>query len=362
MSTLDSALYVRADTDSTTVWAPRVHAAGKLGDSAGVDATYTVDTWTGASIDVVTAATEAIHEVRHELSGGAFYEFSDVTISAGYRHSRENDYWSNGGVLSASVDMANNNTTLAVSAFGSKDIVGRAGDPYAFFRKPQDSLGGRVTLTQVLDTKSLVQLSWETLYLHGYLASPYRYVALGGPGTCSLPRTPTEAELAPSLEGAASYCLPELHPDERLRHAAMVALRRAFGARVSMGLGYRFYFDDWGLMSHSLSPDFAFLLGSHGTLSLDYRYYQQNAASFYRARYGAGELPQFFTRDRKLSPLMTNRIGLEYAHEFELGVSKNTVLTLALRGALTRFAYRDFVGLTQVDALELSTLLGLKFR
>ncbi|HEX6244079.1 MAG TPA: DUF3570 domain-containing protein, partial [Polyangiales bacterium] len=262
-----SSLYVRADTNATTVWSPREHVGTRIADRAGLEAALAIDAWTSASVDIVTAATRNlttaeqhyVSEVRKEVTAGAYYEFGVVTLSGGYRYSTENDYWSHGGVGNLTLDLAQKNTTLVLTALGSKDVVGRAGDLY--WRAPQSSLGGRLTLTQVLDRRSLLQLSWETTRISGYQASPYRYVAIGGAGTC--------ASLSP-------LCLPEQVPDERYRSAAVVRARRALGNIVSLGVEYRFYFDDWGLYSHTITPDLQLLLGDHGTLGLSYRYYTQS--------------------------------------------------------------------------------------
>ncbi|HTU59832.1 MAG TPA: DUF3570 domain-containing protein, partial [Polyangiales bacterium] len=219
-TTLASALYVRTDSNATTVWAPRERLATRIADTAGLEATFAVDAWTSASVDIVTAATRnlrtgaphVVQEVRKEVTGGAYYEFGVVTLSGGYRYSAENDYWSHGGVGNLTIDLASKNTTLVFTGLGSSDQVGRSGDP--FWRAQQSSMGGRISLTQVLDTKTLMQLSWETTRVAGYQASPYRFVAIGGAGTC---------------KSTASLCVPEFVPDERYRSAAVARARRALG-------------------------------------------------------------------------------------------------------------------------------------
>jgi hypothetical protein len=354
-TTAASALYVRTDTNATTVWAPRERLAARIADTAGLEATVAFDAWTSASIDIVTAATRnlttgaphVVEEVRKEFTGGAYYEVGVATLSGGYRYSGENDYWSHGGVGNLALDLASKNTTLVFSGFGSADQVGRAGDRY--WRAEQGSFGGRVGLTQVLDAKSLMQLTWETTHISGYQASPYRYVAVGGNGTCrgSSPSEPTP------------FCLPEVVPDERWRSAAVARARRALGSKVSVGLEYRFYFDDWGIMSHTLAPDLQWLVAEHATLSLHYRYYTQDDASFYRPRYLTGPAQGYLTRDRELSALYSNRLTLGYMQEFEL--TPHTALTLGARLGVTRFKYLNFVGLTQVGALEATALLSLDF-
>lgn len=342
---MSSALYARTDSNATTVWSPRVRVAGAVDDTYGVEAAVALDAWTGASIDVTTAATKAIHEVRKEVTSGGYYAFADLTVSGGYRYSTEPDYRSHGGIGNLTLDLANDNTTLVLSLFGSRDDVGRAGDPS--FRRPQRTIGGRLSITQLLSQASFLQLAWETTGIEGYQASPYRYVAIGGDGTCASP---------------APLCVPEHVPEQRLRNAAIARVRHAFGEHVSAGLDYRFYFDDWGLSSQTIAPDLALIVSERGTLALHYRYYTQREADFYQPRYlEASDATGFVTRDRELSAMYSNRIGLGYLHTCALGKG-GTVLTTALRTGLIRYKYLAFVGLDHVDALEGTLLISLDHR
>ncbi|MES1171602.1 MAG: DUF3570 domain-containing protein [Bacteroidota bacterium] len=339
-----SAVYVRADTDHTTVVSPYVRAAAVVGDRVGIEASETIDAWTGASVDVVTAATRAIHERRYETTATTSYAGDLWTFAGSYRYSTEPDYRSQGGSLRMTADLAQRNTTLAMTVFGSNDTVGRAGDPG--FRRALMNGGARLTLTQVLDPSTLGEVQWETVQVAGYQASPYRFVAVGGSGVCA--------------EGAP-FCLPEEIPDVRTRHAPALRLRRALGARVSFGLDYRMYFDSWDLWSHTVEPDLAWLIGDRTTVAATYRYYTQSDASFYRPRYfafdgGSG----WFTRDRKLSAFFSHGLGVSVRHDFPVGKG-GSGLSMGARGTFTHFRYLAFVGLREVSAVETTLFLSLRF-
>jgi hypothetical protein len=336
-------LYSRTDSNSTTVWSPRTQVSARASEDATLEASYAVDAWTSASVDIVTAATRAVHEVRHEVNAGAAYVLGDTTLRAGYRYSREPDYWSNAALLGATFDLAQRNTTLDVVIFGALDTVGRAGDQ--LFREPQQSFGIRASLSQVLDRETVIQLAWDATEVLGYQASPYRHVAIGGAGTC--------ASLAP-------LCVPEYVPDQRTRQVLVVRGKRALGANFSLGLQYRFYFDNWGVLSHTLSPELSWLPREGATIALSYRYYTQGKADFYQERYlDAAAQAAYVTRDRELSKFLAHQIGLSYAQDLRSDGSR-FVLSLALRAAYTYFNYLEFVGLTQVSALELTGLVGLR--
>ena len=65
-----SIVYVRTDTDDTTVVSPTVNASGKASETVTVNGGYAVDAWSGASVDVVSAATHTIRERRQERLDG----------------------------------------------------------------------------------------------------------------------------------------------------------------------------------------------------------------------------------------------------------------------------------------------------
>ncbi len=333
-------VYVRTDSDRTTVVSPRTRLTGTVGDDVSVNAAYTVDVWTGASVDVVTAATRAIHEQRHEIQGGAGYQHGGASVDGTYRYSTEPDYESHSGVLRGALELFQKNTVLAVTAFGGRDTVGRAGDPW--FRQLQWNLGAKGAVTQVLSKRAIGEVSWETTTVNGFQSSPYRWVAIGGQGVCA---------------GSAPFCVPEHVPGERVRNAATVTLRHAGPAGLSFGGRYRFYFDSWGITSQTIEPDVAVSVGYDGDLSLRYRFYTQGEATFYRPRYFELDKVDYVTRDRKLSALYSHMLSVAYTHHFSWSRSS---FSLGVQASGTFISYLAFVGLEQVRALELTALLGMK--
>jgi hypothetical protein len=335
-------VYARSDTDHTTILSPTVRVAGEVLD-ATVETTYTVDAWTGASVDVVTAATGTITERRHEINVTGGYQLGPFALSSNYRFSTENDYVSHGVTIGTKVELGDKNTTIGVDALGTLDTVGRADDPQ--FARAQRSVGGRLTLAQILDRNTVAELGWQTMIVDGYQASPYRFVAIGDVGTC---------------DSMAPFCIPEDVPERRTRNSLTLRLRRALGHDFSTGLDYRFYFDDWGIMSHALQPDLAWRLSDTQLVSLRYRYATQSEAFFYRPRYfDIANTDGFVTRDRKLSALVGNEVGLQYHHRI-LSETSDRVITWGLRSTLSRADYLAFVGLDHVWAVELTALFGVE--
>src|SRR5262245_9397062 len=100
-SEVTPSLYVRSDSDGTTVIAPRVRFRQDFGRT-GLDFTWAADSWTSASVDIRTAATEVVHEWRDEVGIAADHERGAWTFGAAYRYSHEVDYVAHGPSLRAS--------------------------------------------------------------------------------------------------------------------------------------------------------------------------------------------------------------------------------------------------------------------
>jgi hypothetical protein len=338
-----ASIFVRGDTDQTTVISPHAGVQARFNeDRTTADVGYTADIWTSASIDIRTAATQAVTEQRDQIDVAANHEFDNATLGASYYFSGENDYWSHGVGLNSSQELANNTTTFEESFRFSYDTVGRSGDDQ--FSRPLSTYGLRLVLTQILSGKALVQAVWEGAYRQGFQSSPYRFVGLGGDGWCG---------------GTATLCVPEAHPDTRIRNAFVLRGRYALSSDTSAGIGYRLYIDDWGVTGHTAVAQVAWLPADETTLTLRYRFYTQTAATFYRSVYPepGGQL-RYATRDRELSPMFSNRVALSFEKSFDVGDDISLYLGLAV-GA-TVFVYEDFVGLDEVFAGDATLALTLE--
>jgi len=338
-----ASVFVRGDTDATTVISPHAAVQARFNEErTTADVGYTADVWTSASIDIRTAATAPITEQRDQIDAALNHEFDDATLGASYYFSGENDYWSHGIGLNSSQELPNGSTTFEESFKFAYDTVGRSGDDG--FSRPLTSYGLRLVMTQILSGKALVQAVWEGAYRQGFQSSPYRFVGLGGDGQCG---------------GTASLCVPEAHPDTRIRNAFVARGRYALSADTSAGIGYRFYFDDWGVSAHTAVAQIAWLPLPEATLTLRYRFYTQSAATFYRSVYPepVGEL-RYATRDRELSPMFSNRVALSFDKRFGLNDDVGLRLGLAVGG--TVFVYQDFVGLSEVFAGDATIALTLE--
>jgi hypothetical protein len=339
-----TAVYVRTDSDRTVVIAPRLRVQVPIAEPTKLSLIYAVDVWTSASVDIMASASKVpVTEQRDELDVSIDHELEDLTFTAAYRLSTEPDYVSHGGSGGFSYDFADNNSTLALGLSGSGDQVGKAGDPR--FSRPVGTFGGRLSFTQVLGTGTLAQAMYELSRTSGFLASPYRWVPIGPGGEC------TSAVMGQS--GLGEVCVPETSPSERLRHALGLEFRQALGEAVAFGVAYRFYTDDWGILSHTLRGELDIGLDADSILGARYRFYTQGAADHYRSRYLEPQL--YVTTDKELSPLSSHRVALELDRVWHF--AGDHALTSSLSAAAIFYSYTDFTPLDHITAFEVNAAL-----
>ncbi len=334
---VSTAVFMRTDSDGTQVVSPSADVRLDLheGDTH-MELGYAMDIWTSASIDIRTAATRPVTEQRDELRVGIEHEREDTTLLASYRFSSESDYQSHSGSITVDRRLAGGSANFTGSLFAAGDQVGRSGDND--FARDLATLGGRATFTQIIDRRSLLQGTYELARREGYQSSPYRFVGVGGDGSCG---------------GASSLCLPEVHPEVRLRHSFVLRGRRALADEHSLGVSYRFYLDSWGIRSHTGIAQWGWSPSNDTTFLARYRFYQQGAADSYQARYtDAGAIPELRSRDRELSPMRHHRLMLSLEHQFEITDSGPTTrVTIGLGGTILQYA--NFIGLDQVYGADL---------
>jgi hypothetical protein len=331
-----SAVYIRSDTDQTTVVTPRLSLSAPVLDATRLDVVYTADVWTSASIDIRSSASKAVTEQRDEIDVAVSHELSDLRVTGAYRFSYEPDYESHGAALAGSLDLARKSTTLDVRLAASLDQVGRAGEPS--FQRALRNASARFGLTQLLDTETFVQVVYEVMSASGYNSSPYRFAGIGTfDGRC---------------RGAAFYCIPEANPSERLRHAFVLNARRALGEHLSAGISYRFYLDDWAIRSHTASGDVSFSPTEQLLLALRYRFYSQSAASHYGSSFSVSDSErQYFSNDKELATFVSHRVALELEKSVDYAGSE---LSFIATVAPSRFLYADFRPVPRIDVLELT--------
>ena len=98
---------------------------------------------------------------------------------------------------------------------------------------------------------------------------------------------------------------------------------------------YRFYWDDWGITSHTANIETPIKVSQKFTLYPNYRFYTQTAADYFFPSEGAESTFEFYTSDFDLSNYVAHQYGLGIQYKDVLGSFK--VLTFGLKSVDLRF-------------------------
>ncbi len=309
-----------ADDDATTVSTGVVDAKLQLPQEVQMGAHFLLDAVSSASVDVVSAATERWTETRGELGIRASRPVAGSEFGLGYVRSMEEDWTSDTLQLGIGRDFFQRNFRVESKVGVVQNQIGRASDPV--FEEEMQALFADLGVSQLLDPKSRVGLSYGLQSADGYQSSVYRYVQ--------------------ARDGTRK---PETHPENRLRQSISGYALRELHPLLTARLQYRFYFDDWGIRSHTaelrLRVDLSdsFFIGWHA------RGYQQSDADFYRKEYLQNQ--KYMSADRELSRFWNVGSGVN------AGTFLGPVLVDA-KIAVTHYSFKNFAALPT----RLATMVG----
>lgn len=110
-------------------------------------------------------------------------------------------------------------------------------------------------------------------------------------------------------------------PDSRLKVAVGARLNAYINEFFVLRTFYRYYYDDWGITSHTTSIEVPIKITDKFTLYPSYRFYNQTAADYFNPYEEALSTDKFYTSDYDLSEYSANQFGF--------GVSYTDIFTKA---------------------------------
>ncbi len=154
--------------------------------------------------------------------------------------------------------------------------------------------------TQVFTRKFILQVNYSLGLSDGYQNDPYKIL------------TEVKAPGDPSAGDPSGTYIYENRPKSRQKNSLFIASKYHVFKDSVWGTSYRYFWDDWGLTSHTLSMDLRIPITQSWSLTPDVRYYKQNRADFYRYFLIEGDaLPSHATADYRLGNMDAYTIGLK---------------------------------------------------
>ncbi len=126
-------------------------------------------------------------------------------------------------------------------------------------------------------------------------------------------------------------------PDNRLKTPIGMRLHYYINEYLVFKTYYRYYTDDWGIDSHTVSVELPIKITEKYTLYPNYRYYNQTAANYFYKYEEALSTYNFYTSDFDLSKYNSSQfgIGIKYTDIF----TKSKIWKFGLKNLSLNYAY-----------------------
>jgi hypothetical protein len=274
----------------------------KITEDFALEGSYFIDNVSGASIDVLSQASQ-IKDERKQKTLTAQFVHDKTTYSATYIDSVERDYKSNTTSFSLSQDMFGDLTTMNLGFARTRDGVGEndgtALVPVISWLGHAESRSYTLGLSQILTKNLITGATLEVITDDGYLANPYRSIRYVEPGTAKgyapgsqvYPDTRTST----SIEGRVKYFLPY---------------------RAAITGTYRYFTDTWGIVGNTYELDYTHPISNIWILEGRFRYYKQNHAEFYSDLFAYADEYRFEARDQDLAAQDNYTVGAKVTYAF----------------------------------------------
>jgi hypothetical protein len=212
----------------------------------------------------------------------------DWLWTGGVAYGFESDYESLAGTVKVGRELYHKTTLLTLGAsLGQDSVLDSSINDW----QTKDTLEGLLSLTQVINAKTLLTLSGTLGTASGFLDDQYKFASVD------------------------NVIVHEQRPDVRDRRIVHMLLNHSFDSlNGSLEGMYRFYNDSYNINAQTFGLAWFQRWGRHLILSPSIRYYEQTAADFYDTRFVGA--PKIFSADYRLSKLASITAGMKVVWKF----------------------------------------------
>ncbi|MCL6265184.1 DUF3570 domain-containing protein [Flagellimonas myxillae] len=195
-----------------------------------------------------------------------------------------------------------------------------------FDQETRSSYAFSLGFSQILTKKMQGSIFMDVVSQNGLLSTPFQRVYFGD----------TEAFFIDDFQLADDV---ERLPDSRFKLPIGGRLNYYVNDFVVLRSYYRFYWDDWGITSHTASLEIPLKVTERFTLYPTYRFYSQSAADYFYPKEAALSTFTYYTSDYDLSQYDAHQYGLGVQYKDLLANAR--ILTFGLKTIDLRFNKYD---------------------
>ena len=178
--------------------------------------------------------------------------------------------------------------------------------------KGRNTYSASFSVSQILSKNAQGSLFFDIVQQQGWLANPMQRVYFKNKDNYYI-GNPESIPIYTSKENTDVFHLAddiERLPDTRFKTPIGFRFNYFINEIITLRTYYRYYFDDWGVNSHTASIEMPIKIGGKFTLYPSYRYYNQTAADYFAAYNEHLSTDEFYTSDYDLSKFDANQYGL----------------------------------------------------
>jgi hypothetical protein len=155
----------------------------------------------------------------------------------------------------------------------------------------RNSYNAQIFLSQVINTRMIIGLSAEVIYMNGLLSTPFHSVFF--------------------KDGDYPW-LPDIErlPTNRLKIPLAIRFNYFPLDFLILRSYYRFYWDDFGIKAHTFNIETPLKINKDFTVSPFYRFHIQTASTFFAPKAEHSVTQDYYTSDYDLAALYSHKAGL----------------------------------------------------
>ncbi|MFZ6844644.1 DUF3570 domain-containing protein [Undibacterium sp. RuTC16W] len=276
--------------DRIKVKATAVKIIAPVSGEWSLGGSVTTDGISGASPSYHNAGLKKMEDRRNAADVEVTRYFQTSAITLGLNVSNESDYVSKGLSAQASFSSEDRNTTWAAGIGMNRDTINPNNKIVTDEKKRVLDL--LFSVTQVLTSKDITQLSVGISHGSGYFSDPYKVF--------------------------------DNRPRERTNRTLLARWNHFIDlTQGTARLSYRYYSDTWSIKAHTIGLEYVQPLINGWTITPQLRIYSQSAANFYvNADTSGSPFPPnppedviYFSEDQRVSAFGARTLGLKVAKQ-----------------------------------------------
>ncbi len=174
-----------------------------------------------------------------------------------------------------------------------------------------------LSFSQIVSKNAQFSLFLDVIQQKGWLANPMQRVYfndrpnyyIGNAANIPNYTSPTNTDVFQLADDI------ERLPDTRFKIPIGARFNCYINENMALRTYYRYYFDDWGINSHTISIELPIKLGNGKfTFYPSYRFYNQTAADYFAPYEAHTSSSEFYTSDYDLSSFNSNQYGLGFRY------------------------------------------------